>query len=113
MKKNYILITFLTLLFFGTQYGFSQSNDNNTPLNQKIEGLSVYPNPVSNGSTFLYIKTKKSLTKNVEIYNVLGKKVFQTVLFNKELNIAKLSSGVYMLKITENSIAETRKLIIK
>lgn len=113
MKKNYILITFLTLLFFVTQHGFSQSSYNNVPIHQKIEGLSVYPNPVSNGKTFIYITTKRSLTKNIEIYNVLGKKVFQTVLSGKELNIAKLSSGVYMLKITENSIAETRKLIIK
>jgi hypothetical protein len=113
MKKNYILITFLTLLFFGTQQGFSQSNYNDAQLHQKIEGLSVYPNPVNNRSAKIYITTKNSLTKNVEIYNVLGKKVFQTVLLGKELNISKLSSGVYMLKITENSITETRKLIIK
>ncbi len=113
MKKNYLLITFLTLVFFATQQGFSQSNANDGLLQQKIENLSIYPNPVSNGRTFIYITTKRNLSKNIEIYNVLGKKVFKTMLTGKELNISKLSPGVYVLNIIENNIGETRKLIIK
>ncbi|GAA4232972.1 T9SS type A sorting domain-containing protein [Postechiella marina] len=113
MKKNYILITFLTLCFFVTQLGFAQSSYSNAPINDKIEKLSIYPNPVASGKPYIYITSKKNLTKSIEIYNVLGKKVYQTILTSKELNISKLNSGVYMLKITEDNIAETRKLIIK
>ena len=113
MKKNYILITFLTFLCFVTHQGFSQSSYNNVHVNPKIEDLTVYPNPASNNTVFIYITSKNNLNKNVEIYNVLGKKVFSNLLTSKALNISKLSTGVYLLKIKENDIIETRKLIIK
>ena len=95
--------------------GFSQNgfNGRTTPQNQNIEDLSIYPNPVTNGKTFIYITSKWHLTKKVEFYNVLGKQIFSTVISGKELNISRLSKGVYILKITENDISETRKLIIK
>jgi len=95
------------------QQGFSQTGLNNTPQQDHIDGLSIYPNPVNNGRVFVYITTNKNLTKRVEIFNVLGKQIYTTDLSGKELNIAQLSTGVYILKITENNISETRKLVIK
>ena len=113
MRKNYILITLLFFAFLISQQGFSQSNSNNAFTQQNIEGLSIYPNPVTEGKTFIYITTKKNFSKNIEIYNVLGKQVYSVVLTGKELNISSLNTGVYILKITENNISETRKLVIK
>ena len=116
MKKNYFLITFLFFAFLMTQQGFSQSNIGSATSqsqSQNIEGLSIYPNPVSEGRQVIYITSKNNLTKNIEIYNVLGKQIYTTVLTSKELNISSLSSGVYILKITENKVSETRKLVIK
>ncbi|GAA3774478.1 T9SS type A sorting domain-containing protein [Corallibacter vietnamensis] len=90
---------------------FSQSlYENNTPV-ENIEGLSIYPNPVSNGK--VYIITKGNFNKEVEIYNVLGKRILKKTLTSKELNIAQLKAGVYIIKVTEKNIAATRKLIIK
>tara|TARA_R110002167_G_scaffold230458_1_gene435650 strand:+ start:18987 stop:19244 length:258 start_codon:yes stop_codon:yes gene_type:complete len=83
------------------------------PQQQAIEGLSIYPNPVSNGKLFVYITSKRSLTKTVAVYNVLGKQILTTILTGNELNISQLNTGVYILKITENNISETRKLVIK
>jgi len=113
MKKNYILTTFFFLAFLITQQGFSQSKFNNAPTQQNIEGLSIYPNPVTEGRTYINITTKKNFSKNIEIYNVLGKQIYSTVLTGKELNISSLNTGVYILKITENNISETRKLVVK
>ncbi|WP_111308535.1 T9SS type A sorting domain-containing protein [Confluentibacter sediminis] len=113
MKKNYVLTTLLFLAFLITQQGFSQSSFSNAPTQQNIEGLSIYPNPVTEGRTYINITTKKNFSKNIEIYNVLGKQVYSTVLTGKELNISSLNTGVYILKITENNISETRKLVIK
>jgi Secretion system C-terminal sorting domain len=113
MKKNYFLITLFALAFMITQRGFSQSNFDSAPTQQNIEGLSIYPNPVTEGRQFIYITTRKNFSKDIEIYNVLGKQIFTTVLSGKELNISSLSTGVYILKITENKISETRKLVIK
>lgn len=113
MKKNYILSLFLFIALMFTQTGVSQSRPKNLPIQEAIDGLSIYPNPVSNGKLFIYIATKRDLLKKVEIFNVLGKQVFSTFLSGKELNISKLNTGVYILKITENDISETRKLVIK
>ncbi|MCF8273784.1 MAG: T9SS type A sorting domain-containing protein [Flavobacteriaceae bacterium] len=113
MKKNYIVLFIFSFLFLIAQQGFSQSGFNNMPQQDHIDGLSIYPNPVNNGRVFVYITTNKNLTKHVEIFNVLGKQIYATDLSGKELNIAQLSTGVYILKITENNISETRKLVIK
>ena len=116
MSKNYLIITFLFLALTISQKGFAQSNFSSTPNSQQsqnIEGLSIYPNPVTEGSQVIYITSKNNFTKNIEIYNVLGKQIFTKVLTSKELNITSLSTGVYILKITENKISETRKLVIK
>lgn len=113
MKKNYFVILFLVLALSTTQYGFTQSNVNKNRIRPNIEGLSIYPNPVNSSKTFIYLTSKLNLTKKIEFYNVLGKRVYSTILTGKELNISNLSKGVYILKITENDISETRKLVIK
>lgn len=76
-----------------------------------IEGLSVYPNPVSGDR--VYITSRANSDKEVTLYDVLGKKVLQTVLTSKELNISNLTPGVYILQIKEEEATATRKLIIK
>lgn len=113
MKKNYFFTILIVLMFFVAQEGVAQSSTDNAPKQNNIEGLSIYPNPVNNGKQFIYITSKKSLTKEVKIFNALGKQILSHVLVGKELNISKLSTGVYILKITENKISETRKLVIK
>ena len=113
MKKNYILITFFFLAFMISGQGFSQSKFNNAPIQDNIEGLSIYPNPVTEGRTYINITTKRNFSKQIEIYNVLGKQIHSSIMTGKELNISALNTGVYILKITENNISETRKLVIK
>ena len=114
MRKKYILLNiFLTLLFFASQQVFSQKSDNNENSNQKIDNLSVYPNPINSNNSTLHITTKLNASKSIKIYNVLGKQIFQTQLLGKELNISMLSPGVYLIKVEENNISETRKLIIR
>jgi len=113
MKKNYLVLFIFSLLFLISVEGLSQAKQNHMPQQDHIEGLSIYPNPVNNGRSFVFIVTHKNFTKHVEIFNVLGKQIYETNLTGKELNIAQLSTGVYILKITENNISETRKLVIK
>ena len=51
--------------------------------------------------------------KEIQIFDVLGKKVFQSQLNTRELNISSLSPGVYIIKIREEESTATRKLIIR
>lgn len=76
-----------------------------------IEGLSLYPNPVTNGKVF--ISSKNDLDKEIQIFDVLGKKVVHIQLNSKELNLSSLSPGVYIIKIREEEHTATRKLIIR
>ena len=78
---------------------------------QTIDGLSVYPNPVSNGKIF--VTSKSSENKEIAIYDVLGKLIFQASVLGKEINISSLSPGVYIIKVRENEATATRKLIVK
>ena len=113
MKKNYVFIFVFATLFLVSFNGYSQAAQRNMSPPEQIEGLAIYPNPVSNNKPFIYITSKKSLSKTVDVFNVLGKRIFSTDLTGKELNISRLSTGVYILKITENKVSETRKLVIK
>lgn len=109
--KNYFYTLLLTMAlgFGGATY--AQSNPVKTPASGTITDLTIYPNPVSNGK--IYITTKENLTKDIEIFDVLGKKVLSSSLFGKELNISKLTQGIYILKIKEGNDSATRKLVIK
>ena len=75
------------------------------------EIFSLYPNPVSNG--FVNITSTTSGDKNISVYNVLGKQVIQTTMSSDRLNVSELSTGVYIMKISQNGISSTKKLVIK
>jgi len=109
MIKNYFYI-FLLAFFFTNSDLYSQDIKSKN-LDFTIEGLTIYPNPVSNGK--LYITSKLSLNKEISIFNVLGKEVLRYNLTTKELNIATLSPGIYIIQIKEGEATATRKLIIK
>lgn len=106
MKKKYFYITLL--LFFLLSLGAAAQDGRQ----ETIDGLNIYPNPVSTGR--IYITSKSSLNKDVEIYDVLGKKILSvTLTSSKEVNIANLTPGVYIIKIKEGDATATRKLIVK
>ncbi len=113
MKKNYFYITFLTLFFSLSIFAqdSKQSSLPNKSQDQQFENLNVYPNPVGNGR--VYITSKTTAPKDIEIFDVLGKRVMSTTLSTKELNVSSLSPGVYIIKIKEGDQRATRKLIIK
>lgn len=113
MKKKYFYITSLLLLFslsISAQEG-KDSSLNSKFQEQPFENLNIYPNPT--GGDRVYISSKSLAPKEIEIFDVLGKKVMQTIINSKELNISSLSSGVYIIKIKEGDLRATRKLIIK
>ena len=112
MVKNYFYITFLLAFFFTVSVSAQDSKQLPKPQEStSIEGLSLYPNPVTNGK--VYISTKNDLEKEITIFDLLGKKVLQTHLTSRELSVADLVPGVYIIKISEENASATRKLIIR
>lgn len=110
MNKNYFYILLFFLCLSGSTV-LAQEGKQTAKADNSIEGFSFYPNPVSNGK--IYITSKSSEDKEITIFDVLGKKVLQTILTSRELNIGTLSPGVYIIKIKEDDATATRKLIVK
>ncbi len=81
--------------------------------NNEIDGFAAYPNPVLGNS--LTITTSSIDNKSVQLFNVLGKKVF-TASFSgtrKTLDIHNIASGIYILKVIEGARIATQKLVIE
>ena len=75
-----------------------------------IDGFSIYPNPSNTG--FINITTKANQNKNVQIFDMLGKKVIDKNTVSK-INVSALQAGIYIVKVTENNVSATKRLVVK
>lgn len=91
------------------------TSDLNVPLSSSsfdnIIGLTMYPNPLS-GNT-LFLTSTANAAMSVQIFDLLGKEVLKATVVNNAVNVAKLTAGVYVVKITEEGKTATRKLVIQ
>ncbi len=113
MKKKYIFTLLIVgfLFFSATTFAQQSMSSYSTEVVKDIDGLSIYPNPVSNGK--IYITSTLNKPKEVKIYDVLGKMAMSETIIGKELNVSNLNPGVYILRITENELSTTRKLVVR
>ena len=77
---------------------FSINNNNNT---------KVFPNP---SSTFFKIVSDTTIDK-ITIFDTLGKEILTQTKNNNEVNIEKLSKGIYLIEITSENEKVYKKLI--
>ena len=91
----------------------SPSSGTVSTLDSEINGFNAYPNPVKGNS--LTVTTSSTEAKTVNIFNVLGRKVFSQRFssMNKTMDISGISSGVYIMKVSEGNNIATKKLIIE
>jgi len=112
MKKFYILSLLLVSFLLFAPRSIAQNTVQPAFTAEKpIEGLSIYPNPVVGSK--VYITSNKNHTKEVEIYNVLGKKILNARMTGKELDVSELTPGIYILRIKEGVTQATRKLVVR
>ena len=89
---------------FGDTWSFALSNESFTDTSVK-----VYPNPTVD---YIIVSGVSSLAR-VEIYTITGQKV-QEVAFENEVRIPlELQSGMYLVKISNDSSSITKKIIVK
>ena len=72
---------------------------------------SIYPNPAT--ENYIYVRSNEKVT--VKIFSLLGKKLIQNIIepSNNKMDISIIKSGVYIIKISNNSSSITRKFIKK
>jgi hypothetical protein len=79
-------------------------------VSQKVE-VTLYPNPSNGNITF---QTNNDLSYNITVYNLLGEKVFESNISNKQnINLHHLSSATYIVHIINNgSLIKTERISI-
>lgn len=77
----------------------------------QIAGFELYPNPVTDG--IVHINTANNEAKDISIYNLVGKLVYQTNTSATSINIDELDAGIYMIQVVEAGHVATRKLLVK
>jgi hypothetical protein len=82
-------------------------------IKNSIEGFVTYPNPVTNNQ--FTISSNSAEQKKVSIFNVIGKRVLSTsfVGVKSDVDVSSITSGLYILKVTEGTKTATSKLVIK
>jgi len=81
-------------------------------VNQENEVFfSVFPNPVSNG--LLSIQSQSNTLKNISIYDVIGRQVYQKSTTVNQINISNLKTGLYFVKVQQDGKVATKKLIVE
>lgn len=91
--------------------GALNSNQTLSVVKNKIEGFVLFPNPVTEGK--LYMISSNNVTKQVQIYTMLGQQVYlSSVQINEAIDVSSLKKGIYMLHIEEEGKIATRKLVI-
>ncbi len=79
--------------------------------NSSINHLQVYPNPVTDGMLHLNAADK---IRSVQIFDLSGKEIMHLTGGFENIDVSRLNSGIYMLKITaDNGAADLVKLMIE
>ena len=74
-----------------------------------LTGLRIFPNPTTN---YLQITLNQQPIANgtqANVYDMLGRKVSETILFGNQLPVADLVNGVYLIQLTDGESTYTAK----
>lgn len=74
--------------------------------------VAIYPNPTK---TEFHLSIDKSIDgiNKIQIFNLLGEKVFETKTVSESINFGPIPSGIYAVKICSDQIQITKKLIVE
>ena len=71
--------------------------------------ISIYPNPTSQ---YINIKTDVILTK-IELFDVLGKQIFQSRLVINSVEVSNFKTGIYFLRLYKDSQYIVKPVVIE
>ena len=79
-------------------------------LDNEISDLRIFPNPVD--GDIVTISTSISGDKFIKVFDINGREVLSTTIFNDNLNISSLEAGFYLTKVTIGGKTSVTKLIV-
>jgi len=102
----------ITVDGFRVKTNWDLKQDLFTGINERQkQQTGFYPNPVTDGC--LNIKASGNSEKQVEIFDLVGKKVLNQNTSSNKIDVKDLKAGVYVLKVVADNKTTTSKLIIK
>ena len=77
----------------------------------------IFPNP-NNGEFTIKLNSSSSSNIKVEVYDVRGRSIFNTVYsntseFNQTISLNNAQSGMYLVKVSDGERQTTKKIIVK
>lgn len=76
--------------------------------------VSIYPNPTTEYIALENLPTELQDDMNIEIFNIVGKRVHQTTMANSnQISIAHLKDGIYILKMESGEFKQTTRIVKK
>ncbi len=101
-------------IFYGTP-GKANVNTPNSGVSVSeiafADDINIYPNPTKNG--LITIKSANNPISGVEVYNVTGQLIFNSLTDRNQLDLSGFGSGVYLVRILSDDNSVTRKLIVE
>jgi subtilisin-like proprotein convertase family protein len=81
-----------------------------------FENFALYPNP-NNGSFNIQLQADASNKVEIEVYDISGRIIFakqyaNNTLFNENINLDNVSTGMYLVYIKNGLKTETRKILV-
>ena len=85
--------------------------------NFSISNLAIYPNP-NNGNFNIQFTSNSSNEINVGVHDMRGREIFTNKysnngLFNENLQLSNVQSGIYLVTIQDGSSKVTKKIVIE
>lgn len=83
-------------------------------IQQQLEQIKIYPNPIQHYLTIEGLPKTVSRNYNVDIINILGEKVYSTILENTQvqLEMQNLVKGTYIMNIYNDEFSFMQKLVV-
>ncbi|WP_438963915.1 endonuclease [Winogradskyella sp.] len=86
-----------------------QHNQILSTIDNSMTSISIFPNPIN---SVLNVNLKFDRTTQIDIYDVMGKKVFTTTInSSKRIQLRELRSGIYIIKLKQDNASLTKRLI--
>ena len=75
------------------------------------QSIGFYPNPVTDG--VINLSNAGSSMKDVQIFDVVGKRVFNQQTISNRLDVSVLNAGIYVIKVSSDNQTSSSRLVIK
>jgi len=73
--------------------------------------MIIYPNPVD--GNYVTITSPVNGVKSIEVFDINGRRVMDTVISNDTLDVSLINSGFYMIKVTIDGQTKISKLVVR